>query len=315
MILDLGWLGSFTSATTVVHHQEKYLRTPLRNQFDSMGLFSHHDAKVSNLHFTEIHFLRRALLEPDVSNKLAPGTDRRISLTDTTDSFGTPAFYYGEAQEDDELRMSISALDDYSVEKREVCYVHFVLHVPWLFLASFDFLLKPPHAQQWDLLLQYLYLAEYTLQLEQERDMDVAEVLGFLSMLSTLDSAESDFWLSRNLILRCQKYSTVSRDMTRTETILLNELSDYGVIWQQEVRNEVPSSVSLTIQSQLSSCHFYPTHVATAPSPPLPISTGTKSSPKENFILTEANCNVYAYTGTSCTALARRRLTIPICSR
>jgi transcription initiation factor TFIIH subunit 4 len=46
--------------------------------------------------------------------------------------------------------------------------------------AGFQFLLQAPHTQLWELLLQYLRLA-------QARDMDPVEVLSFFFMLSTTE--------------------------------------------------------------------------------------------------------------------------------
>jgi transcription initiation factor TFIIH subunit 4 len=62
--------------------------------------------------------------------------------------------------------------------------------------AGFQFLLHSPHDQLWDLLLQYLHMAEvgFTLNPQPERltrahkesQMDIVEVLSFLFMLSTM---------------------------------------------------------------------------------------------------------------------------------
>lgn len=64
--------------------------------------------------------------------------------------------------------------------------------------AGFQFLLHDPHAQLWDLLLEYLHMAEVKhhgyctggtmlFMIQQERRMDVVEVLSFLFMLSTME--------------------------------------------------------------------------------------------------------------------------------
>lgn len=64
--------------------------------------------------------------------------------------------------------------------------------------AGFQFLLHPPHEQLWELLLQYLQMAEVVLLLKsrydilsalspQERQMDLVEVLSFLLMLSATE--------------------------------------------------------------------------------------------------------------------------------
>ncbi|PPQ95459.1 hypothetical protein CVT26_008478 [Gymnopilus dilepis] len=126
--------------------------------------------------------------------------------------------------------------------------------------AGFQFLLHSPHDQLWDLLLQYLHLAE-------ERQMDLVEVLGFIFMLSTMELG--------------REYST--ENLSGTQKAMLEDLRDYGLIWQRKP----------------SSRRFSPTRLATtltSSSPPLPSSTGTSSGPQEGFIILETNYRVYAYT-------------------
>ncbi|KAF9475450.1 transcription factor Tfb2 [Pholiota conissans] len=126
--------------------------------------------------------------------------------------------------------------------------------------AGFQFLLHTPHDQLWDLLLQYLHLAE-------ERQMDLVEVLGFIFMLSTMELG--------------REYST--ENLSGTQKAMLEDLRDYGLIWQRRP----------------SSRRFSPTRLATtltSSSPPLPTSTGTSSGPQEGFIILETNYRVYAYT-------------------
>ncbi|KAJ6556819.1 transcription factor Tfb2-domain-containing protein [Mycena vulgaris] len=267
MILDLLWLDSVTSATKVVREKE-----------------SNHDAAVSNLLRLYILLGSTSSVEPTLNLTFQTSLRQGLTGGDATGSFGIPATRnYGEAQEDDDSP-SISALDDYSLEKREAILYYLVApelgeqcspHIshllhraglmasshgsPHITSAGFDFLLKSPHAQLWDLLLQYLRLAE-------ERELDVAEALGFLFMLSTQELGG--------------EYSSESRDMMRTETLLLKELSDYGILWKCEA----------------SSRRFYPICLATTLTTPSPLPVGTNSSPNENFILIEANFNAYAYT-------------------
>ncbi|KAF8621997.1 hypothetical protein AX15_007351 [Amanita polypyramis BW_CC] len=126
--------------------------------------------------------------------------------------------------------------------------------------AGFQFLLHTPHAQLWDLLLQYLHMAE-------ERQMDLVEVLGFLFMLSTTE-------LTR-------EYTT--ENLSETQKTMLEDLRDYGLVWQKKP----------------SSRRFSPTRLATtltSSSPPLPTSAGTSSGPQEGFIVLETNYRLYAYT-------------------
>ena len=70
---------------------------------------------------------------------------------------------------------------------------------------GFQFLLHSAHSQLWELLLQYLQMAEVhgipffdcrltsCLPARQERQMDLIEVLGFLFMLSTMELGRVSF--------------------------------------------------------------------------------------------------------------------------
>lgn len=126
--------------------------------------------------------------------------------------------------------------------------------------AGFQFVLHTPNDQLWDLLLQYFHLAE-------ERQMDLVEVLGFIFMLSTMELG--------------REYST--ENLSGTQKAMLEDLRDYGLIWQRKP----------------TSRRFNPTRLATtltSSSPPLPTSTGGSSGPQEGFIILETNYRIYAYT-------------------
>ncbi|KIK58083.1 hypothetical protein GYMLUDRAFT_228371 [Collybiopsis luxurians FD-317 M1] len=201
----------------------------------------------------------------------------------TTGSFGVPA-------ERDEKRppMGIEGLDGYALERWETI-LHFMVSsgtgqnptrpsqgvlyllqrsglmsnnhgsVPQITSTGFQFLLHPPHAQLWDLLLQYLHMAE-------ERQMDLVEVLTFFFMLSTMELGKE--YLTENL--------------SQTQKAMLDDLRDYGLIWQRKA----------------SSRRFSPTRLATtltSSSPSLPTSVGASSS-QQGFIVLETNYRVYAYT-------------------
>ncbi|EIN03954.1 transcription factor Tfb2 [Punctularia strigosozonata HHB-11173 SS5] len=128
---------------------------------------------------------------------------------------------------------------------------------PQITSAGFQFLLHEPHAQLWELLLQYLRMAE-------ERQMDLVEVLSFIFMLSTTELG--------------REYST--ENLSDTQKAMLEDLRDYGLIWQQK-----PTSK-----------RFSPTRLATtltSSSPPLPTSG---SGVSEGFIVLETNYRLYAYT-------------------
>jgi len=132
--------------------------------------------------------------------------------------------------------------------------------LPQITSAGFQFLLHPPHAQLWDLLLQYLHMAE-------ERQMDLVEVLTFFFMLSTMELGRE--YLTENL--------------SQTQKAMLDDLRDYGLIWQRKP----------------SSRRFSPSRLATTltSSSPLPsTSAGTASNSQQGFIVLETNYRVYAYT-------------------
>ncbi|KAI0749318.1 transcription factor Tfb2 [Daedaleopsis nitida] len=143
--------------------------------------------------------------------------------------------------------------------------------------AGFQFLLHPPHEQLWELLLQYLQMAE-------ERQMDLVEVLSFLLMLSTTELGK----VGRRP-LNCTLRSDEPRDystehLSATQKAMLEDLRDYGLIKQRTA----------------TSRRFSPTRLATtltSSSPPLPTSTGTgDGSQAQGFIVLETNYRLYAYT-------------------
>ncbi|PSR74255.1 hypothetical protein PHLCEN_2v9999 [Hermanssonia centrifuga] len=127
--------------------------------------------------------------------------------------------------------------------------------------TGFQFLLHSPHAQLWELLLQYLHMAE-------ERQMDLVEVLSFLFMLSTME-------LGRD-------YSV--EHLSPTQVAMLEDLRDYGIIWQRRAQSK----------------RFSPTRLATtltSSSPPLPTASGLGASAQsQGFIILETNYRLYAYT-------------------
>ncbi len=81
---------------------------------------------------------------------------------------------------------------------------------------------------------------------------------------------------------RSKEYSI--ENLSKTQTAMLTDLRDYGLIWQRKS----------------SSRRFSPTRLATtltSSSPPLPTATSVSSGPKEGFIVLETNYRIYAYTG------------------
>ncbi|KAI3615975.1 transcription factor tfiih complex subunit tfb2 [Moniliophthora roreri] len=195
----------------------------------------------------------------------------------TTGSFGVPA-------EKDEKRapLDIDGLDSYALERWETI-LHFMVSsgtgqnpqrpspgvlyllqrsglmgshhgsVPQITSAGFQFLLHPSHAQLWNLLLQYLHMAE-------ERQMDLVEVLSFLFMLSTMELG--------------REYST--EHLSQTQRAMLEDLRDYGLLWQRRPNSR----------------RFSPTRLATtltSSSPTLPTNAGTSSGSQQGFIVLETN--------------------------
>lgn len=102
---------------------------------------------------------------------------------------------------------------------------------------GFQFLLNSPHAQLWELLLHYLSLVD-------QRNMDLVEVLSFLFMLSTMELG--------------QEYT--GENLTGTQLVMLEDLRDYGLIYQRPVSpiSSVYIILALTLRrpKQLSCVSF-----------------------------------------------------------
>lgn len=82
---------------------------------------------------------------------------------------------------------------------------------------------------------------------------------------------------------------------------MLEDLRDYGLIWQRRVcaiAEFVYFSSDCSLQP--NSRRFSPTRLGTtltSSMPPLPTTVGADSGPKEGFIVLETNYRIYAYTG------------------
>ncbi|TCD64042.1 RNA polymerase II transcription factor B 52 kDa subunit [Steccherinum ochraceum] len=203
----------------------------------------------------------------------------------TSGSFGVPAESDGK-----HTPPSIETLDAYALERWETILHYMVssgsgrfparpsqgvllllqrsglmtnMHGSGLQITSsgFQFLLHTPHTQLWELLLQYLHMAE-------ERQMDLVEVLSFLFMLSTMELG--------------REYSV--EHLSSTQHAMLEDLRDYGIIWQRRA----------------TSRRFNPTRLATtltSSAPPLPTAgNATGESQSQGFIVLETNYRIYAYT-------------------
>ncbi|KAI6165775.1 transcription factor Tfb2-domain-containing protein [Pisolithus thermaeus] len=267
---------------------------------DGKKLYSEALSVLVGLHIVQNSTVKLAL-NPTLKSSLRQAITGGQCHSGTTASFGVPA-------EKDEKRqlIGIDTLDAYALERWETI-LHYMVssgqdQLPTkpsqgvLYLlqrsglmqsingstlqitsAGFQFLLHPPHDQLWSLLLQYLHMAE-------ERQMDLVEVLSFLFMLSTMELGRASI-----------EYTTDS--LSETQKAMLEDLRDYGLIWQRKG----------------SSKYFSPTRLATTltcQSPPLPTSTTpgtsvTTSSTEvalsstagpQGFIILETNYRVYAYT-------------------
>ncbi|KAJ7173953.1 transcription factor Tfb2-domain-containing protein [Mycena crocata] len=274
IVMNILWLESAISSSTmaawVVREGKKHYDTALRTLF-------------------RLHILSPSPIKLALNPTFKTSFRQALTGGGTTGSFGVPA-----PKDDKHPPMSIDGLDGYALERwetilhymvssgtgqnsmrpsKEVLYLlqrsglmaspHGSLQIT---SAGFQFLLHSPHAQLWDLLLQYLRMAE-------ERHMDLVEVLNFLFMLSTME-------LGREYSTEGMNGSQAAAD---THRAILNDLRDYGLLWQRKP----------------TSRRFYPTRLATtltSSSPPLPTSTGPSSGPKEGFIVLETNYRIYAYT-------------------
>jgi len=84
---------------------------------------------------------------------------------------------------------------------------------------------------------------------------------------------------------------------------MLEDLRDYGLIWQRKVMRLfcVRDFLILKPVLQASSRRFSPTRLATTLTsslPPLPTATGAGDAKDQGFIVLETNYRLYAYTGT-----------------
>lgn len=284
LIMNLLWLESALSATTM----SAWVLPEGKSAYDSAL------AVMTGLHIAQNSAVKLAL-NPTFKSSLR----QAITGGGNTGSFGVPADKDGKRQS-----ANIENLDAYALERWETI-LHYMVssgqgqnptkpsqgvlyllqrsglmnnaHGAALQITSsgFQFLLHSPHDQLWNLLLQYLHMAE-------ERQMDLVEVLSFLFMLSTMDLG--------------REYST--EPLSETQKAMLEDLRDYGLVWQRKT----------------SSKRFSPTRLATtltSSSPPLPSSHSTGGShtadgagavalssgaAQQGFIVLETNYRIYAYT-------------------
>ncbi|PAV16108.1 transcription factor Tfb2 [Pyrrhoderma noxium] len=267
IVMNLLWLDSSISVSTMIAWVDKKGRKQYENALSTLA---------------RLHIIGNPSQRLNLNPTFKSSFRQVIVGGGTHRSFGVPA----SDNEEKRSFVNVDILDTYAVERWETILhymvssgtgqaparpsqgVLFLLERSGLMSGSggtmkitslgFQFLLHSPHAQLWDLLLQYLAMAE----------MDLVEVIGFLFMLSTME-------LGRG-------YST--ENLGETQKAMLEDLRDYGLIWQKKA----------------ASRRFYPTRLATTLTsslPPLPSSDGTGgSSQAQGFIILETNYRVYAYT-------------------
>ncbi|KAG2145312.1 transcription factor Tfb2 [Suillus bovinus] len=284
LIMNLLWLESAPPAATM----SAWVLPEGKNAYDSAL------AVMTGLHIAQNSAVKLAL-----NSTFKSSLRQAITGGGNTGSFGVPTDKDGKRQS-----ANIENLDAYALERWETI-LHYMVssgqgqnptkpsqgvlyllqrsglmnnaHGAALQITSsgFQFLLHSPHDQLWNLLLQYLHMAE-------ERQMDLVEVLSFLFMLSTMDLG--------------REYST--EPLSETQKAMLEDLRDYGLVWQRKI----------------SSKRFSPTRLATtltSSSPPLPSSHSTGGSrtadgtgavalssgaAQQGFIVLETNYRIYAYT-------------------
>ncbi|KAG5353457.1 hypothetical protein C0989_006614 [Termitomyces sp. Mn162] len=241
-----------------------------------------YDDSLSNLY--RLHIVPTSLVKLALNPTFKTSFRQAITGSGTSGSFGVPA-----EPDDKRTPLDVEGLDGYALERWETI-LHYMVSsgtgqnppkpstgVLYLLQRSglmvshrgsplqitsigFQFLLHSPHDQLWALLLQYLDMAE-------QRQMDLVEVLNFLFMLSTMQLGK--------------EYSTEKLGVS--QNAMLEDLRDYGLIWQRR-----PSSK-----------RFSPTRLSTtltSSSPPLPTATGTGAGAQDGFIVLETNYRIYAYT-------------------
>ncbi|KAF7773172.1 hypothetical protein Agabi119p4_5339 [Agaricus bisporus var. burnettii] len=268
IVMNLLWLESAIATSTMVAWIQR----------DGRKLYEEALGNLSRLHIL-----------PNSAAKLALNFTFKTSLRQALTGGGTSGSFGVPAEKDEHSGPSIKTLDSFALERWETI-LHYMVSSGTgqqpakpsqgvLFLlqrsslmssfhggplqitsSGFQFLLHSPHAQLWDLLLQYLHLA-------QERQMDLVEVLGFLFMLSTMELGRE--YLTENL--------------STTQGVLLEDLRDYGLIWQSKPKSR----------------RFSPTRLGTtltSSSPPLPTTISASSGPLDGFIVLETNYRIYAYT-------------------
>ncbi|KAH9818986.1 transcription factor Tfb2-domain-containing protein [Melampsora americana] len=124
---------------------------------------------------------------------------------------------------------------------------------------GFQFLLDDINTQLWELLLQYLKMAE-------ANDLDIVDVLSCLFMLGSLELGK--------------EYSMMN--LSETQIQVLNDLVDYGLVYLTRSNTFYPTRLATTLTS-------------TAP-PILSDQSDQSQSDQTGFLILETNYRTYAYT-------------------
>ncbi|EPS36518.1 hypothetical protein H072_9939 [Dactylellina haptotyla CBS 200.50] len=175
---------------------------------------------------------------------------------------------------------------------------------PVITQVGFSFLLQEANSQVWTLLLLYLDMAEQVKEMNtnlwkldliiiicaSQLRMDPVDILHFLFLLGSLELG--------------QDYDM--KNLTPTQKGMLEDLRDYGVVYQRKVCNAfefLTRWISL-ITLKSSSRRFYPTRLATAltseirsiRSPAASLQNATSQGDGNGFLIIETNYRLYAYT-------------------
>ncbi|KAI0076179.1 transcription factor Tfb2 [Panus rudis PR-1116 ss-1] len=270
LVMNLLWLDSAIPASTM----SAWVTREGRKAYE---------ASLASL--AKLHILPVSSVKLSLNSTFKTSLRHAITGGGTSGSFGVPAERDGKHPPP-----SVAELDAYALERWETILHYMVssgsgryparpsqgvllllqrsglmtsVHGSTLQITSsgFQFLLYPPHTQLWELLLQYLHMAD-------ERQMDLVEVLSFLFMLSTMELG--------------REYSV--DHLSNTQKAMLEDLRDYGIVWQRKP----------------SSSRFSPTRLATtltSSAPPLPTTSGAgANAASQGFIVLETNYRIYAYT-------------------
>ncbi|KAJ7056776.1 transcription factor Tfb2-domain-containing protein [Mycena amicta] len=282
IIMNLLWLESAIASTTM----SAWVVRDARKSYDTAlsALF-------------KLHIMSPSLIKLSLNATFKTSLRQALTGGGATGSFGVPA-----APDEKHPPMSVETLDGYALERWETI-LHYMVssgtvetsirpskdvlfllersglmasHNGTLQITSegFQFLLQSPHAQLWQLLLEYLRMAE-------ARSMDLVEVLSFLFMLSTMELGRE--YSTEGTAASANTAPQQTQAQMQTQKAMLADLHNYGLVWTRKSGAK----------------RFHPTRLATtltSSSPPLPSSAGLGAGPKEGFIVLETNYRVYAYT-------------------